>query len=241
MREKLHIMAIGAHIIDAELSCGKTLAKHSLLGDKITTVALTAGENGHPAEFTKEEFREVNIKGATAFAEALGGKFICLGYDDANVPESEEIYNNVAELIRKEKPDVILTHWEGSYHEDHFLAPKIVRKAVRRAGFSDGEYPAHRVKHIYYAENWEDMKDFVPYLFVDVSGEAFELWNKAIDNIYLATHATYFDYKGYYEALSRVRGILAGRELHGCKRAECFAISDHERFRLTDIMDSIEI
>ena len=233
-------MAIGAHVLDAELSCGMTLAKHSLLGDRITTVALTAGENGHPAEFTKEEFREVNVKGATAFAEALGGKFICLGYDDANVPESEEIYNTVAELIRKEKPDVILTHWDGSYHEDHSLAPKIVRKAVRRAGFSDGEYPAHRVKHIYYAENWEDMKDFVPYLYVDVTA-AFDLWDKAIDNIYLATHATYFDYKGYYEALSRVRGILAGRELHGCKRAECFAISDHERFRLTDIKDAIEI
>ena len=25
MREKLHIMAVGAHILDAELSCGKTL------------------------------------------------------------------------------------------------------------------------------------------------------------------------------------------------------------------------
>lgn len=48
MREKLHIMAVGAHILDAELSCGKTLAKHALLGDKITTVAITAGEGGHP-------------------------------------------------------------------------------------------------------------------------------------------------------------------------------------------------
>ena len=71
MREKLHIMAVGAHVLDVELSCGKTLAKHSLLGDKITTVALTAGENGHPAEFTKEEFRKVNMEGGKAFRRTI--------------------------------------------------------------------------------------------------------------------------------------------------------------------------
>ena len=62
MEKKLHVMAIGAHILDAELSCGKTLAKHAMKGDKITTVALTAGEGGHPAEFSIEEFRKINIQ-----------------------------------------------------------------------------------------------------------------------------------------------------------------------------------
>ncbi len=240
MKEQLHIMAVGAHVLDAELSCGKTLAKHSLMGDKITTVAITAGENGHPYNFTKEEFKKINIDGATAFAKALGGKFIYMGYDDASVPECEEIYDAMADIIRREKPDIILTHWDGSYHEDHALAPKIVRRAVRRAGYSESTLPPHKVKRVYYAENWEDMNGFTPYLYVDVT-EAYELWSKAIDNIYLATHATYFDYKEYYEALSRIRGILAKRELHGCKRAECFAISEHDRFRLTDIKNSLEI
>lgn len=240
MRKQLHIMAVGAHIIDAELSCGKTLAKHSLLGDKITTVAITAGEGGHPAEIPVDEFYKMNIEGATKFAEALGGNFICMDYKDANVPENEEIYNDMAELIRRERPDIILTHWGGSFHEDHILAPKIVRNGVRRAMVTAGENPQHWVKQVYYAENWEDMQDFIPYMYVDVT-EAYDLWYEAIQNIYLSTHASYFDYLGYYDTLSRLRGILAAKKIPGCKRAECFALSKGDRFRLTDMRDSLEL
>ena len=238
MEKKLHVMAIGAHILDAELSCGKTLAKHAMKGDKITTVALTAGEGGHPAEFSIEEFRKINIEGATKFANELGGNFICMGYDDARVPENEEIYDHLADIIRREKPDIILTHWRGSKHEDHNMAPKIVDRAVRRAAFSNGDLPPHAVKEIYYAENWEDMKDFVPYLYVDVT-DSYPLWEKAIKHIYLATHAKYFDYFAYYDTLSRLRGILAAREIHGCVRAECFAISDVDRFRLNTYKNNL--
>ena len=42
MRKPIHIMAVGAHILDAEITCGMTIAKLSMLGDKITTVAITA-------------------------------------------------------------------------------------------------------------------------------------------------------------------------------------------------------
>lgn len=239
MDNKLHIMAVGAHIIDAELSCGKTLAKHAMLGDKVTTVALTAGENGHPTEYTKEEFRKINIEGANEFARMIGGQFICMDFDDSKVPESEEIYDRFADLIRKEKPDVILTHWDGSSHEDHNMAPKIVRKAVRRAGFSDSEnYSAHRVKQIYYAENWEDMSGFLPYLYVDVT-DVYECWYEAMQKIYLATHAKYFNYLEYYAALSRVRGELAYRTIRSCKYAECFAISEQARNTLFTVKDSL--
>ena len=234
-----HIMAIGAHILDAEISCGMTLAKHSMLGDKVTTVALTAGENGHPKEFTKEEFRQVNIKGAEDFAAELGGQFICLNYSDSQVPETEELYNTLADLIRKEKPDIILTHWGGSGHEDHNLAPKAVSKAVRRAGYSESEnYPPHRVSKVYYAENWEDMRGFIPYLYVDVTA-AFDLWSRAIQKVYFAKNATYFRYYEYYEALSRVRGELARIQIPGCERAECFAISEHDRFNTVLRQDSL--
>jgi CMP-N-acetylneuraminic acid synthetase len=40
-----------------------------------------------------EDFRKMNIEGATKFAEALGGKFICMNYTDSGVPETEEIYD----------------------------------------------------------------------------------------------------------------------------------------------------
>lgn len=230
------IMAIGAHILDAEISCGMLLAKHALLGDEIVTVALTAGENGRPATFTREGFRELNKRGAENFAKELGGKFVCMDYADSMLPETEELYNRLAELIRKEKPDVVLTHWEGSSHDDHNVTAKAVRRAVRRARYADGEYPAHREIETYYAENWEDMDGFIPFLYLDVT-EGYELWKKAVRHIYLATKAKYFNYLEYYDALSLVRGALAARRIPTCKRAVCFAITDEERARMFEVKD----
>ena len=232
------IMAIGAHVLDAEISCGMTLAKHAKEGDKIVTIAITAGENGRPQGFSKEEFRQINLEGAAAFAKALDGKFICMNYTDSMVPDNESICDELAEIIREEKPDIVLTHWEGSSHDDHNLTSKIVRRAVRRARYTDGKtYSAHREIELYYAENWEDMDDFVPYLYVDVTG-GYELWKEAVQNIYLSTKAKYFNYLEYYDALSIMRGTLARRRIPECKRAEAFAISNEERARLFEVKKS---
>jgi hypothetical protein len=42
--DKLTILAVGGHIGDMELTAGMALAKHSLEGAHIVTLALTAGE-----------------------------------------------------------------------------------------------------------------------------------------------------------------------------------------------------
>lgn len=239
MHKPLHIMAVGAHILDAEITCGKTLAKHYMLGDKITTVAITAGEAGHPENIDIEEFRKMNIDGATKFAQALGGNFICMNYRDSGVPDTEEIYDAFADIVRREKPDIILTHWTESFHEDHVITSKIVRMGVRRAAYVPSEtLPPHFVRSILYAENWEDAKDFIPYTFVDVT-DSFDLWKEAVQHIYAATRSTYFDYLGYYDALSLTRGYLAAIHQKGCKRAECFAISEMDRFGMKKIKNDL--
>ena len=58
---KKHIMAIGAHIGDAELTCGKTLATHAKKGDDITIVAITAGERGAPPDRTTAPARTTKV------------------------------------------------------------------------------------------------------------------------------------------------------------------------------------
>lgn len=42
------IMAVGAHAIDAQLTCGMLLAKHAMAGDRVIIVDVTAGERGAP-------------------------------------------------------------------------------------------------------------------------------------------------------------------------------------------------
>lgn len=219
-REKLHIMAIGAHIGDVELSCGLTLSKHATLGDKITTVALTAGEKGAPSSISVNEFKEKNIKSASEFANMLGGQAIVLDYRDGEVPENDDIKFEVCDIIRRHKPDVILTHWKYSIHKDHMACHKIVVDAQFYAALAHmkrDEAP-HWARGPYFAENWEDAYKFSPYVFVDVT-EGFELWYDAVRKLWLTENSPWFRYLDYYNALSIMRGALIHKE-----RGETFMV-----------------
>ena len=220
-REKLHIMAIGAHVGDVELSCGLTLAKHATLGDKITTLALTAGERGAPPSIPVDEFKEKNTESASEFAKILGGEAIVLGYRDGEIPENEDIKFKVCDIIRANRPDVILTHWKYSIHKDHMACHRIVVDAQFYAALNHMERvePPHWARGPYFAENWEDAYKFTPYLFIDVT-EGFELWYDAVRRLWLTENSPWFRYLDYYEALSTVRGALIHKE-----RGESFMVA----------------
>lgn len=222
-RKPKHVMAIGAHIGDAELTCGKTLATHFALGDRVTTVAVTAGERGAPPDRDIEEFRQHNIQCAGEFAQALGGKFICLDYPDGEAPDNDELRYKLCDVIRQEKPDVILSHWHHSMHKDHSTTARAVDDAIYYAalrGF-ERENPPHRANGPYYAENWEDSHGFEPYIFIDVT-PGYDLWHEHIQKLWLTNNSPWFKYLEYYDALSRSRGALVHK-----KRAECFAVSPY--------------
>lgn len=220
-----HIMAIGAHIGDAELTCGKTLATHSLAGDKITTVAITAGERGAPPGRDRAEFKQHNIDCATTFAQELGGEFICLNYPDGEVPNNEELRLQICDIIRAKKPDVILTHWHQSMHKDHINTSLAVQDAIFYAslkGFERADEP-HWARGPFYAENWEDAPKFEPYIFMDVT-PGYDLWHEKIQDLWLTNNSPWFKYLTYYDALSRQRGTLVKKE-----RAECFDVGPYSK------------
>lgn len=229
-RNKKHIMVIGAHIGDAQLTCGKTLARHALLGDMITTVDVSAGERGAPPDMKVEDFKQMNINSAAEFAKMLNGQSIVLNYRDGEIPENEEIKFEIGDLIRKEKPDVILTHWSYSMHKDHRIVHRVVKDAMFYGGLRTIEraLPAHNAGGPYFAENWEDSHNFVPYIFVDVT-EGYELWYEAIQKLWLTNNSPWFKYLEYYDALSRARGALIHK-----KRAECFMVSPHNMKKVID-------
>lgn len=223
-RKKMHIMAIGAHIGDAELTCGKTLARHALLGDQITTLAVTAGERGAPSSMSVEDFRKLNIQSAAEFASMLKGQSIVLNYRDGEVPENEDIKFQIGDIIREHKPDVILTHWCHSMHKDHMTVHRVVKDAIFYGALPtiERELPAHYARGPFFAENWEDSHEFIPYIFVDVT-EGYELWYEAVQKLWLTNNSPWFKYLEYYDALSKSRGALVHK-----KRAECFAVGPYD-------------
>jgi len=226
-----HIMAIGAHIGDAELTCGKTLATHAVNGDDITIVAVTAGERGAPPGRCQQEFKQHNIECATAFAKALGGEFYCLGYPDGEAPDNEELRYAICDLVRIRKPDAIMTHWTQSMHKDHIVTANAVKDGIfyaalrgfERTGPDGSPLETHWAKGPYYAENWEDAAGFEPYIFIDVS-KGYDLWHEHIQKLWLTNNSPWFKYLTYYDALSKMRGTLIKKE-----RAECFTVQPHAK------------
>lgn len=202
------IMAIGAHIGDMELTAGGVLSSMSLEGHKIITVALTSGEKGNPKDMSIEDYRKQKQNEAKAFADMLNGISVVLPYDDGTLVNEDRIKFEVADLIRKYKPDILITHWKNSMHKDHETTHYIVKDAQFYAGlpgFVRTDAP-HFAAGPYFAENWEDPTDFQPYVYVNVGEEGFKLWQKAISTHWFALNSPSFKYKAYYEALMSVRG-----------------------------------
>jgi LmbE family N-acetylglucosaminyl deacetylase len=211
---KMTILAIGGHVGDAELTAGGVLAHHSLKGDRIVTLALTAGERGVPAGQDMKEYRVQKVREARQFAEMLGGESIVFDIPDGELQDNDEMRYRVCDIIRDVRPNVIITHFKNSMHKDHMTTHRIVNDARFFAGLSsfEREKPSHFAPKLYYAENWEDAVDYRPYVYVDFPKEAFDLWVKAVSTHWFVTGSKSFQYLEYYKHLMRVRGLEARKE-----------------------------
>ncbi|GAB6990192.1 PIG-L deacetylase family protein [Paenibacillus pini] len=212
--QKLTILAIGGHVGDAELTAGGVLASHSLKGDRIVTLALTAGERGVPAGQDMAEYREQKVNEAKQFAEMLGGESIVFDIPDGELQNNEEMRMRVCDVIRDVRPNIIITHFKNSMHKDHMTTHLIVNDARFFAGLASfkREKPAFFASKLYYAENWEDAVDYKPYVYVDFNQEAYDLWVAAVSKHWFVTNSKSFPFLEYYKHLVRVRGIEARKE-----------------------------
>jgi LmbE family N-acetylglucosaminyl deacetylase len=206
-----HLMVVGAHISDAENMAGAVMLKHKRAGWDVTIVHVTAGEKGHPT-LTPEEYLKMRMADAQASGEFVGANVETLPYKDGESEVTEEAAWMVADLIRKYRPTVLITHWRGSFHRDHNNTHDIVRNALFKAGLPAfrREHPAHYPGAVLYSENWEDMENYSADIYLDVT-DVFADYLKL-----LKTHAlmrerySSFRYYDYYEALGTVRGCLGG-------------------------------
>ena len=206
------IMAIAAHPGDGLFTTGAALAQQIERGGSGALLSLSMGERGAPQDI---EIRRYGVMQRTATEKAtrlLGVEAIFLTYPDAEIPFNEESSLAVCDLIRQHKPDVVVTHWSGSWHKDHQNCHLIVRDAVFYAGLGTlaRSQPAHSVSKIYYADNWEDATNFVPDTYMDIEA-VYEKWLQACDFYPMWRGQTgFFRYNDYYAALAIMRGCLSG-------------------------------
>jgi LmbE family N-acetylglucosaminyl deacetylase len=193
------IMVIGAHAADAKLMGGAAVLAHQRQGWRSVLVHLTLGAKGY-----------AGVKGeeAARAARVLGSEMEVLPYLDGELPVSDEVQWHIADLIRKHRPDVILTHWKESIHTDHTNCYENVLASMFFAGLKTfvREYPNHYPKAIYFSENWEDQEDFAPEVYIDTS-EDWETYHQAASCYTLISgEGSPFHYLQWYDGASRARG-----------------------------------
>jgi LmbE family N-acetylglucosaminyl deacetylase len=149
----MRIMTVYAHPADTITNCGGTLALHADAGDEIVAVILTHGGRIHPNVYAEEARKEdadasliaadrteiiENKKGELRrAAEIVGiGAIEFLDHDDAISVVREDMVDQVAELIAKHRPDVIIADYPQNpvvTNSAHTIATMTLIAALDRA------------------------------------------------------------------------------------------------------------
>ena len=178
MQQKLDILVIAAHPDDAELACAGTLALSAAQGKKTGIVDLTKGEmgtRGTPDLRLKEANDSANILGLTVRDN--------LGFEDVFFKNDREHQTEIARIIRKYQPDILITNAISDRHPDHGKSAETVRDAVFLAGLQklstmdEGELQKpYRPRALYhFIQNNYLEPDFI----VDIS----DFWKQKIESI----------------------------------------------------------
>lgn len=149
----MRIMTVYAHPADTITNCGGTLALHADAGDEIVAVIITHGGRIHPNMYAEEarkedadpsliaagraEIIENKKRELRRAADIIGiGTIEFLDHDDAMSVVHEDIVDQVAELIAKHQPDVIIADYPQNpvvTNSAHTIATMTLIAALDRA------------------------------------------------------------------------------------------------------------
>ena len=219
------VLAVSAHPDDLEIMCAGTLAKYVREGVKVSMAIATDGRGGHMV-IPPKELAEIRHREAERAAKIIGADFYWLGdYVDIMLFEDIETRLRFVELIRKAKPDLIITHNPEDYHPDHRIVSRLMFDASFVSGLKnvETESPFHPgVQPLYYFDTVSGA-NFHPTEFVDIT-DTFEIkremlachesqikWLKDHDNV---------DMFNMMEALIETRGFQCGVKYAEAFRAE---------------------
>ncbi len=172
---RVDILAIAAHPDDVELICGGTLIRAQMLGRSTGILDLAAGElasRGTPELRAQEAAKAATVMGVTVREN--------LGLPDGGIQNTPATRAQIAVVIRRLQPRIVITHSLHGRHPDHPIVAQLVRDACFVAGLKKVEpkIPPHRPLKVLHALSFrEDHQK--PTFVVDIS-EAFEKKLKAI-------------------------------------------------------------
>jgi len=125
---KKKILIIGAHPDDPETGCGGTMMLLAKAGHEVVSVYFTRGERGIPGTGL-DASATIRTAEAEKACKIMGVSPIFMSQIDGDTKVNAEAYQEMHELIAKEKPDVVITHWPIDTHRDHVNCSDLVLDA----------------------------------------------------------------------------------------------------------------
>ena len=177
----MRILSFMAHPDDCEFTCAGTLIRlEQEAGGEITIATSTSGDVGSAAR-RPEEIARIRHKEAKAAAGLIDAAYYAAGCEDVFVMYDKPTLQRFVEIVRKARPDVVITHPPADYMVDHENVSRLVRTACFAAPApnvltydQDPAPPIEQVPHLYYVDPTE-LKDpmgtpVTPDFIVDVTG-----------------------------------------------------------------------
>ena len=124
-------MLIGAHPDDPETGCGGTIMVLKKAGYEVVVVYMTRGEAGVPG-WSHEKSSATRMKEAKEACKVMGVRPIFLTQIDGNAEVNKERYAEMKEVIEKENPQMVFTHWPIDSHRDHRICSILTYDAWRQ-------------------------------------------------------------------------------------------------------------
>ncbi|HEX7124104.1 MAG TPA: PIG-L deacetylase family protein [Gemmatimonadaceae bacterium] len=172
--ERLRILVIGAHPADIFDQSGGTMAHHVKRGDWVGCVVLTHGARVHDKVVVSEMFHRDRVPVGEELEKVIAARTSIKGnevreacrilgvsdlyfmdVDDSVLLLNEALIRRLARLIRKTRPNIIITHYpkeDGGISSPHAITGQMVLFARNLAMYPDGEDDTkpHRIAQMFF-------------------------------------------------------------------------------------------
>ena len=212
---KMTVLVVSAHPDDIEVNCAGTVKKLIDRGDTVYVCNLCNGNMGHVV-IMPDELAAIRLQESKNAAATTGAKFLPpITGDLVLYHQDKATRDKVVDIIRRTRPDFIITHTPDDYMPDHIAVGKLVFDASFCASLPHYGTECDTVVPIcpiYYMDNLGAF-NITPTEYVDITDEievkisglrchqSQLVWMKDHDNI---------DFAEMVRTFSRMRGLQAG-------------------------------
>ena len=214
----MKILAVGCHPDDLEIGCFGTLAKYVNEGNEVAVCNIANGNLGHVI-IMPEELAEVRDKEAKAAAAVIGAKHYSVGVGDLHVKGDDQgTIGKLVAIVREFQPEVIITHYEQDYMDDHVQAYRATFNATFGASLPHYdltiEDPVAPLTPIIHMDTLSGV-GFIPTEYVDIS-DFIELKLEALacheSQIKWMLDHDHIDFLDFVRTCSKARGYQCGAD-----------------------------